>query len=365
MRKSDEKESIVARFDYDILTIEQQAVIRQKTDEIRERLQRSAQDIWEVGQRLADVRSHLKYGQFEAWLKAEFGWSRRTAYNFINVYETFCDRANLSQVNIATSALYLLASPSIPSEVRQQYLEQAQSGQRLNHKDLVKQIRQNKAKPLPNADTAILSQVQDASSPKAPDGSESTGLHQLDNRYTDASLWSDKPEIVRVIPRLTETLEPTLTLDVKSVAIPTNRATAGLAQPEFQLQPSQWYALGGQHYLFWGDTASPEFTQAIPTPTLAIAVTFHDWDHDWLVDTAKNLTVLNPETVSAKTLEDLINLLSQPGDVIVFPWLPQVEMIAIVDRLGRKAFAGDSSKERCQLAIKSCGLSLEPANLRE
>jgi len=37
---------------------------------------------------------------FETWLKAEFGWSRRTAYNFINVYETFAERANLAQIDI-------------------------------------------------------------------------------------------------------------------------------------------------------------------------------------------------------------------------------------------------------------------------
>jgi hypothetical protein len=336
MEKSDKKESIVARFDYAILTAEQQLVIRKKTDEIRERLQRSAQDIWEVGQRLADVRAHLKYGQFEAWLKAEFGWSRRTAYNFINVYETFRDRTNLAQVNIATSALYLLASPSIPSDLRQQYLEQAQSGQRLNHKDIVKQIRQNKAKSSLEAGEQV----------------------------SPTSSWTDKPEIVRVIPQTTTVLEPALTLEVSSVTLPAKKTTDELASTDIELLPSQWYALGDQqHYLFWGDTSSSEFIQAIPTPTLAIAVTFHDWDHDWLVDTAKNLIVLNPETVSAKTLEELITLLSQPGDVILFPWLSQVDMIAIAHRLGRQAFAGDSSKTRCQSAVQSCGLNLNMANL--
>jgi Protein of unknown function (DUF3102) len=327
MGKSGEKESIVTRFDYDILTVEQQTMIRKKTDEIRERLQRSAQDIWEVGQRLADVRAQLKYGQFEAWLKAEFGWSRRTAYNFINVYETFRDRANLSQVNIATSALYLLASPSVPADVRQQYLNQAQSGQRLNHKDLAKQLRQSKTKPLTTEVTAPPS-------------------------------WSEKPEIVRLIPR-TPQLESALTLEVSSVVVPNPDEAVST---EIELLPSQWYSLNNQHYLFWGDTASPEFIRAIPTPiTLAIAVTFYDWDHDWLVDTAKNLIVLNPDTVSSHTLEALIQLLTQPGDTVVFPWLPQADMIAIAHRLGRQVYAGDSSKARCQLAVQTCDLTLKLA----
>jgi hypothetical protein len=75
----------VTGFDYEILDSEQRQVIQQRTGEIKERLRRSAQDIWEIGQKLADVRSRLKHGHFETWLKAEFGWSRRTAYNFINV----------------------------------------------------------------------------------------------------------------------------------------------------------------------------------------------------------------------------------------------------------------------------------------
>ncbi len=330
MGKSDKKKSIVTRFDYDVLTTEQQTVVRQKTYEIRERLKRSAQDIWEVGQRLAEVRSHLKYGQFEAWLTAEFGWSRRTAYNFINVYETFRDRANLSELNIATSALYLLSSPSISSEVRQQYIDQAQSGQRLNHKDIVKQIRQEKSQ---------------------------SGLPQ----GLTAQPESAKPEIVRIISH--SVTIPTTATDVAMVDVASTLISERLALPTIELLPSQWYVLGQHHYLFWGDTASPEFIDVIPPPTLAIAVTFHDWDHDWLVDTAKNLIVLNPDTFSAKILEELITLLSQPGDVIVFPWLPHMDMIAIGDRLGRKIFAGDSSKERFQIAIQASRLDIELASL--
>jgi len=31
------------------------------------------QEIWEIGQKLVDVRSRLKHGQFETWLKADIG----------------------------------------------------------------------------------------------------------------------------------------------------------------------------------------------------------------------------------------------------------------------------------------------------
>ncbi len=88
----------ITGFNYEILDSEKRQVIQQRTGEIKERLRRSAQDIWEIGEKLAQVRSQLKHGQFETWLKAEFGWSRRTAYNFINVYETLAERANFAQI---------------------------------------------------------------------------------------------------------------------------------------------------------------------------------------------------------------------------------------------------------------------------
>ena len=78
---------VLNKFNYNTLDSKQRSIIEQRTEEIKERLKRSAQDIWEIGQKIFEVRSQLEYGNFDSWLKAEFGWSRRTAYNFIKVYE--------------------------------------------------------------------------------------------------------------------------------------------------------------------------------------------------------------------------------------------------------------------------------------
>ncbi len=83
-------------FDYEILEFENRTLVQQTTENIIQRLRRAAQDIWEIGQKLAEVRSRLKHGQFEIWLKAEFGWSHCTDYNFINVYEAFDKPANFA-----------------------------------------------------------------------------------------------------------------------------------------------------------------------------------------------------------------------------------------------------------------------------
>ncbi|QMS92201.1 site-specific DNA-methyltransferase [Nostoc edaphicum CCNP1411] len=319
-RNKDTKDTIITRFDYELLTPEQRTLVEQRTTEIREQLRRTAQDIWEIGQRLAEVRSKLKHGQFDTWLKAEFGWSRRTAYNFINVYETFANRANLAQIDIATSALYLLAAPSTSQKLREQYLEEAKTGKRITHKDLVQTIK-----------------------------------HQQKEK-TDSITTSEeaiKPEIIAIVPKSSQkdnSPPPVIEVPVTHVEI-TSQATV---KNQFR-----WWRLGQQHLLFHGDTASPEFFAKIPPVTLAIAVTSDDWDHDWLIEEAATAIILQPFSLQTNTLEQLLTMFSQPGDLVVFPWLPQEDMIAIAHNLQRRVIAGDPSLELCQRAIVASGLSVE------
>jgi uncharacterized protein (DUF2267 family) len=308
--------AVATRFDYQVLPTEQRTIVQQRTGEIRERLQRSAQDIWEIGQRLVDVRSQLKHGQFDTWLKAEFGWSRRTAYNFINVYETFQERANLAQIDIATSALYLLAAPSTPQEVRDEYLDQARQGKKVTHKDL-RQVMER--------DSGAAAQPQPQS-------------------------LADKPqlEIISLIPHSTVSSEPEPT---------TIEATATVIPKVINLKPG-WYAVGQPHLLFCGDTAAAAFYEAIPDAAFALAATANDWDHDWLVDGAKSVTILPESDLHEGLIEQLILLFSRPQETVLFPWLPNRQMVAIAHRLGRRVVAGDASLERCRAAVAAAGLEV-------
>ena len=340
MAKTESRKDIVTHFDYEVLEPTQRALVRQYTGEIQDRLRRTAQDIWEIGQRLANVRDQLQHGQFDAWLKAEFGWSRRTAYNFINVYESFGEQATLSELEIATSALYLLAAPSTPKSVRREYLEKAQSGEKLTHKDLRKALKESKQ---PSTKGHAKSSPSPASlSSSTPDAS--TG-----------------PEVIAVIPRAgIKQAEPSGTAPLKVGKTPMQDAIASSPTPSSMspdtLQPG-WYLLDNRHFLFHGDTASPTFYQSIPEAAFALAATSNDWDHDWLVDAAKTVLILPETLLHGQPLEQTINLYSQPNDVIIFPWIPNPEMIAIAHQLNRRVFAGDQRAKRCYEAIAASGLT--------
>jgi hypothetical protein len=130
-------------FDYGTLDQETRIVVQQRTDELKTMFRRTAEDIVEIGKKLDDVRKRLRNGQFDDWLKAEFDMSRRTAYNFVNVYERF-GSANFAQLDISVSALYLLAAPGTSDEARAEALTRAEAGESITHaaaKDIVVEHR--------------------------------------------------------------------------------------------------------------------------------------------------------------------------------------------------------------------------------
>lgn len=316
---------VVISFDYAVLNLEQRTIIQQRTGEIRERLQRSAQDIWEIGHRLADVRARLKHGQFDAWLKTEFDWSRRTAYNFIRVYEAFQERANLAQIDIATSALYLLAAPSTSKDIRDEFLKRAGTGEKITHKEISEVIKADKSQPI---------DISNSSDP-----SPST---------------TAKSEVITVIPQAVAKTSS----DIPSSKSPSITVSS---RGNAELQ-SGWYLLDQQHLLFCGDTASPQFFEHTPHAAFALAITSNDWDHDWIIERADTVIVLQESALEEDLIEQLISMFSKTEEFVMFPWLPNDQLIMIAHSLNRKVCAGDPNPERCLNAIARAGLNAERIN---
>jgi hypothetical protein len=65
--------------------------------------------------------------------------------------------------------------------------------------------------------------------------------------------------------------------------------------------------------------------------------------------------------VQTGTIEQLILMLTKPNDTLLFPWLPEADLIALGDRLGRQIYAGDGDLDQVQNAAKTAGLSVKLA----
>jgi hypothetical protein len=87
-------------------------------------------------------------------LKMSFGWSDRTALNFVRVYE-MSKSENFSgsdlPLNFPVSALYLLAAPNIPGETRHEIFERIKEGERMQVAEIEETIAHAKPDKAPKA----------------------------------------------------------------------------------------------------------------------------------------------------------------------------------------------------------------------
>lgn len=105
---------------------------RNEAEAIRRLLGKTAECLVEVGRRLIEVKARLKHGEWGDYLRREFDWNERTAQRFMTVADRF-KNDNLSDLNIAPSALYLLSAGSTPDQARDAILERARAGEHITH----------------------------------------------------------------------------------------------------------------------------------------------------------------------------------------------------------------------------------------
>lgn len=315
---------------YDTLTPENRVAVKQKTTEIKEHLRHTAQNIREIGQRLVDVRSRLKYGQFDSWLKFEFDWSRRTAYNFINVYETFGNCANFAQITIPISALYLLAAPSTPLKIRSEFLERAMAGQKVSHKSILRAIKEvdvqlasNNA-PVDSSKLTFLESKLATTPPKVEVEDKTSVFEHLQSKPFSASLTIIN-SITRILPG--------------------------------------WYLLDNTNILFCGDTASTEFIECVPQAAFALAIPSSKKSLDWLIKKARAVTVLKEAELDEALIERLLLMFSERKETVIFPYLPNWKILRVAQKLERKFYTGDSDPERCNEVVMKLGLKAKRVNL--
>jgi hypothetical protein len=121
--------------------------VKAAAERIRETVKRTVVDIIQVGDELLSVKEALPHGRFGPWLRAEFGWTERTAQNFMAVAERFGKTEMISDLKIEPTAAYLLAAPSTPDEARQVAVERAEAGERITAKVAKQILAKERKKP--------------------------------------------------------------------------------------------------------------------------------------------------------------------------------------------------------------------------
>jgi hypothetical protein len=115
-------------FNYGILNLATRKVVQQRTIEIKSLLRRTAQDVIDIGEKLSEVKQELGHGQFVDWLRTEFDWSDSAARKFMQVHRKF-KSVKFTNLNIAISALYLLAADCTSEAARSEAVQRAEAGE--------------------------------------------------------------------------------------------------------------------------------------------------------------------------------------------------------------------------------------------
>jgi hypothetical protein len=149
------EQAICETFDYTPLTTEVVQQVRSAAQRIRCLVQRTLEDLLSVGQELLAVKETLPHGHFGPWLRAEFGWTERTARNFMAVAQRFGPKTEMiSDLRMEATAAYLLAAPSAPEEASEIALRRAQKGEHITAavaKDILGSLRNKVVRQMPQS----------------------------------------------------------------------------------------------------------------------------------------------------------------------------------------------------------------------
>src|SRR5258706_6303093 len=115
------------------LKVNDSAVLAQNAYEIRQLGKRMIDDIIKIGRLLIESKNVCGHGNWEQWLKKEFGWTQMTATRYVNVFEM--SKSNkLLDFDVPISALYQLAAPSASEVVRKEVITRAKTGEKIKVK---------------------------------------------------------------------------------------------------------------------------------------------------------------------------------------------------------------------------------------
>lgn len=162
---------LIVRFDYTVLDKEDKGKLLYLAGEIKKASTQHKTSGIAVGESIAKAHAILaadgKDGQFSAWVEAECGFGRTTAYKYMWTWERFGDCKVLDRFDL--SAMQTLSAPSVPDEAREEAIELAAKGHHITNdrsKEIVGQFRPKTA-PTPKITEVVVHNVNNSNAQPA------------------------------------------------------------------------------------------------------------------------------------------------------------------------------------------------------
>lgn len=111
----------------------QSIVVEQRFSEAQTLMRQGLINMIEAGGKFAEIRellSHNRQGGFDGWIETK-QLGRTTVYRLIDLHRAFATVPHMGRLDIAATAAYLLAAPSVPEAARAEAIQRAQAGERI------------------------------------------------------------------------------------------------------------------------------------------------------------------------------------------------------------------------------------------
>ena len=130
-------------------------------------LKNESHNLYLIGKELARVRDlYAKRGAkgegFKKWVEDEFAMSRKSAYRFIQIYETFSKYEagiTLTQM-MGKSALYLVTSGTTPKAARAEIISRIARNEKITHEIALEIVNRHKGKHKRLSPTQLFTKIQ-------------------------------------------------------------------------------------------------------------------------------------------------------------------------------------------------------------
>jgi hypothetical protein len=130
---------VSAQFDYSALNAEAAALAKTTAHKIKLHQQRTSAEIIEIGTELISVQKAIGHGHFGRWLEAEFGWTDRTARNYMRAAERFGAKSETISV-LPQTTIYLLAAKSTPDAIVGEVIGKLEAGETVDPGQIEDQV---------------------------------------------------------------------------------------------------------------------------------------------------------------------------------------------------------------------------------
>jgi hypothetical protein len=124
----------VVTFDYEGIDKDTKGKLTYLAGQIRKSAKGHITHALEMGEHIHEANDALAHagceGRFSEWVKAECGFSRKTAYNYMNAFARFGGNCE-SLTQFTAEAVYLLAGDDVPEGAIKEALKMADKGERI------------------------------------------------------------------------------------------------------------------------------------------------------------------------------------------------------------------------------------------